>query len=84
MRGNGGRKFLGQVKIAADAPLVWTIEAEHGSGVGEVWHVADLAVLRDTFGVEKAEVDGQRLQVSVFFGEAGRVFRPLAFLLAVF
>ena len=77
-------EFLGQIKIATDASFVGTINTEHGLGVIEVGRVFDLAVLGDAFGVVVTEIHDQRLQLRIFFRETGRVFGPLAFLLAIF
>ena len=84
MLGDGGGEFLGQVKIATDAAFVGTIDAEHGSGIGEIGFVSDLTILGDTCGVVETEVDGQRLQLLKFRREAGGIFHPLAFLLTIF
>ena len=48
-RGHGLGERLAQIKIAADAFVVKTIEAEHGLGVIGVDRVLDLAVPGDTF-----------------------------------
>jgi len=43
MLGHGFGEFLGQIKIAPDAFVVRTIEAEHRLGVIYVHHVVDLS-----------------------------------------
>jgi hypothetical protein len=82
--GNGIGEWLGQIKIAPDAFVVGTIEAEHGLGVPDIDGVLDCSALRDAFGVVEGEIDRQGLQLLERVGEAGRVFDPLTFLLPVF
>ena len=82
--GNRVGKFLGQIKIAPDAFIVGTWEAEHGLGVIEVDHVVELTARRETSVVVIPEVYHQRLQLPKFVRETGRGFDPFAFLITVF
>ena len=44
-------EFLGQIKIATDASVVGTVDAEHRPGLQEIGRVFDLAILGDALGV---------------------------------
>ena len=83
MRGHGPGEGLTQVKIAADAFVVRTIEAEHGLGVIGVDRIFDLAVRGGTFRAKVGEFHRQRLQFPKLFREADRLMSALGFLLAV-
>ena len=83
MRGHGLGERLTQVKIAADAFVVRTIEAEHGLGVIRVDRVFDLAVRGGTFRAKVGEFHRQGLQFPKLFREADRLMDALGFLLAV-
>ena len=82
--GNRACQFLGQIKIAPDAFIVGTWEAEHGLGVIEVDHVVELTARREAFVVVIPEVYCQRLQLPKLVRETGRGFDPFAFLITVF
>ena len=82
--GNRAGQFLGQIKIAPDAFIVGTWEAEHGLGVIEVDHVVELTARREAFVVVISEVYSQRLQLPKLVRETGRGFDPFAFLITVF
>jgi len=84
MCGHGVGELFTQIKIAADAFVIVTIETEHGPGVGEVDRVFDLTVPADTAGVEVSKIHGQGLQLRKLVSEAGGVLDTLAFLLTVF
>ena len=61
VRGNGLGEILTQIKIATDAFIVGTIEAEHGLGISEVHHVFDLTTPVDAFGIIIREFHRQGL-----------------------
>ena len=61
MLGNGIGEFLGQIKIAPDAFVVGTTEAEHGLGVIEIDYVVEPPVLQTILGAVVIKIDGQRL-----------------------
>ena len=82
--GNGGGEFFGQIKIASDAFVVGTTEAEHGLGVRQVDDVVESPVLERIVGAVVIKIDGQRLQLRECLREVGGILDPLAFLLAVF
>ena len=69
-RGHGSAERLTQIKIAADAFVVKTIEAEHGLGVTGVDRVFDLPVPSDPFGAEIGQLHRQRLQFPKLLREA--------------
>jgi hypothetical protein len=68
--GNGAGEFDAEIKVSANAFPIRTIEAENGFGVFEIGFVFHAAVAGDAFGVEILKVNGERLQLRIFFGDA--------------
>src|SRR5436190_407923 len=81
--GHGSVERRTQIKIAADAFVVKTIETEHRLGVTGVDHVFDLPVAGDPFRGEVGQLHRQRFQFPKLLREADGLFGPLAFLLTV-
>ena len=80
MRRHGLDECLTQIKIAEDAFLVETIEAEHRLGVFGVDRVFDLADPGDTFRAKVDQLHRQGLQFPKLFRETDGLLGALAFL----
>ena len=70
LRGNSAGEFNAEIEVSANAFPVRAIETKNGFGVFEIGFVFHAAVAGDAFGVEILEVDGERLQLRIFFGDA--------------
>jgi hypothetical protein len=56
---NGAGKFDAEIKVAANAFPIRTVETENRFGVFEIGFVFHAAVASDAFGVEVLEVNGE-------------------------